>query len=132
MNATRSSVIVAAAAAHVFGAIWYITLSGHWIAASGVASDASGKPLNKSKVPFVISAIALIIVAGMMRHVFAMAAIDTFSEGLVSGIGLGAFVVFPWIATNYAYADRPKALTLIDGGYAVIGSAIIGAVLGLF
>lgn len=33
---------------------------------------------------------------------------------------------------NYAYADRPRALTLIDGGYAVLGCALIGAVLGLF
>jgi hypothetical protein len=34
--------------------------------------------------------------------------------------------------TNYAYAMRPRALTLIDGGYAVIGCTIIGIVLTLF
>ena len=33
---------------------------------------------------------------------------------------------------NNAYAMRPFRLTLIDGGYAVAGAAIIGAVLTLF
>lgn len=126
------NVAVAAAAAYAFGAFWYMTLAKPWIAASGVAVDADGNPANKSKAPFIIAGIAMLVVAGMMRHVFARAGIDTVGAGLVSGFGLGAFVVFPWIATNYAYSDRPKALTAIDGGYAVFGCTIIGMVLALF
>lgn len=126
------NVIAAAAAAYAFGAFWYMTLSRQWIAASGVACDADGKPANKSMIPFILSALAMLVVAGMMRHMFGMAGIDTVAEGLVSGLGLGAFIALPWIVINYAYADRPKALTYIDGGYAVIGSTIIGTVLALF
>ena len=126
------NVIAAAAAAYAFGAFWYMTLSRQWIAASGVACDADGKPANKSMMPFILSALAMLVVAGMMRHMFGMAGIDTVAEGLVSGLGLGAFIALPWIVINYAYADRPKALTYIDGGYAVIGSTIIGTVLALF
>ncbi|MCB2137191.1 MAG: DUF1761 domain-containing protein [Rhodobacteraceae bacterium] len=126
------NVLVAAAAAYAFGAVWYMSLAKQWVAASGVACDADGKPANKSKAPFVISAVAMIVVAGMMRHMFGMAAIDTFGKGLVAGFGLGAFIALPWIVTNYAYSDRPKALSYIDGGYAVIGCTIIGAVLTLF
>jgi len=33
---------------------------------------------------------------------------------------------------NNAYGDRPFKLTLIDGGYATLGCAVIGAVLTLF
>lgn len=126
------NVIVAAAAAYAFGAFWYMTLSNQWIAASGVAVDANGRPANKSVMPFILSGIAMLVVAGMMRHMFAMAGIDSVAKGLVSGLGLGAFIALPWIVINYAYADRPKALTYIDGGYAVIGSTIIGTVLALF
>ena len=126
------NVIAAAVAAYSFGAFWYMTLSRQWIAASGVACDADGKPANKSMMPFILSALAMLVVAGMMRHMFGMAGIDTVAEGLVSGLGLGAFIALPWIVINYAYADRPKALTYIDGGYAVIGSTIIGTVLALF
>jgi hypothetical protein len=126
------SVLVAAAGAYAFGAIWYMLLSRQWMAAAGVACDDAGKPLNKSAMPFVLSAIAMIVVAGMMRHMFGMAGIDTISEGLVAGFGLGAFIAFPWVATNYAYAGRPPALTLIDGTYAVAGCTIIGMILPLF
>lgn len=126
------NVIVAAAAAYAFGAFWYMTLSRQWVAASGVACDANGRPANKSVTPFILSGIAMLVVAGMMRHMFGMAGIDTVAEGLVAGLGLGAFIALPWIVINYAYADRPKALTYIDGGYAVIGSTIIGTVLALF
>ncbi|MDW4549110.1 DUF1761 domain-containing protein [Defluviimonas sp. D31] len=126
------SVIVAAAAAYAFGAFWYMRWATQWVAATGISVDADGKPRNKSVVPYIIAGIAMLVVAGMMRHMFGMAGIDTLIKGLVSGFGLGTFVALPWIVVNYAYADRPRQLTYIDGGYAVIGSTIIGAVLGLF
>jgi hypothetical protein len=127
------AVLVAAAGAYAFGAVWYMTLARPWMAAAGIECDASGKPLqNAGAKPFVISAIAVIIVAGMMRHVFVMAAMDGFGDGLMGGFGLGAFIVLPWIVTNYAYSMRPMNLTLIDGGYALFGCTIIGVILGLF
>lgn len=74
----------------------------------------------------------MIIVAGMMRHVFVMAEISTLGAGLVSGLGVGLFFISPWIMINNAYGDRPVSLTLIDGGYATFGCAIIGALLCIF
>lgn len=126
------SVIVAGAAAYAFGAFWYMKWAKQWIAASGIAVDPDGKPANKSAAPFIIAGIAMLIVAGMMRHVFGMAGIETIGAGLVAGFGMGAFIALPWIVTNYAYSDRPKELTLIDGGYAVFGCTIIGTVLSFF
>lgn len=124
-------VIVAAAVAYAFGAIWYMALSRVWQRAAGIAVGPDGRPLQRSALPFVIGAVLLILVAGMMRHIFQMAGLDTFLEGLMGGFGLGAFIVLPWIAMNYVYADRPRNLTLIDGGYAVIACTIMGIVLGV-
>ncbi len=76
--------------------------------------------------------LAAILVAGMMRHIFAQASIVGAYKGGLSGLGIGFFLVTPWIMTNYAYAMRPRNLTLIDGGYAVFGCTIIGVILGLF
>lgn len=127
------SVIAAAAVAWIFGAGYYMALSKPWIEASGVPVDASGRPAGgASPTPFVLSALAMLLVAGMMRHIFSMAGIATFAAGIVSGLGVGLFFIAPWIMINNAYAMRPFRLTLIDGGYAVAGAAIIGAVLTLF
>lgn len=126
------SVIVAAVAAFAFGAVWYMSLSAQWIRASGVAVGPDGKPANStSKMPFVIGILAMILVAGMMRHIFGMAGIDSLGKGALAGLGIGAFIAVPWLAMNYGFAGRQPALTLIDGANSVAGCTIMGAVLGL-
>ena len=126
------SVLAAAAASWVFGAIWYMALAKPWMAAAGVKVGPDGKPQGKgSPLPFILSAVAMILVAGMMRHVFALSGISGVDKGLVAGLGVGLFFISPWIMINNAYPGRPFKLTLIDGGYATFGCAIIGAVLTL-
>lgn len=127
------SVIVAGLAGWIFGAVWYSVFAKPWMESSGVAVTAEGKPVNqKNPVPYVISIVAAIAVAGMMRHSFYLSGIDTLGKGIVSGFGVGAFLAAPWIATCYAFAGRPTKLILIDCGYATFGATVIGAVLTLF
>lgn len=126
------SVLAAAVAAWIFGAVWYSVLAGPWKEASGVPLDEAGNPINqKNPTPYLLSILAMILVAGMMRHAFATAEIATFGKGLITGLGVGLFFISPWIMINNGYTARPFRLTLIDGGYATFGCAIIGAVLTL-
>ena len=126
------SVIAAGLAAWIFGAVWYSVLAKPWVAASGVATDENGRPANqKNPVPYIISIVSAIIVAGMMRHSFNLSGIDSVGKGLLSGFGIGAFLAAPWIATNYGFAGRPAQLIVIDAGYAIFGCTVIGVVLTL-
>jgi len=126
------NVIVAAIAGFAFGAVWYMKLSKPWVEAAGIEVDADGKPLNQSPIPFIMAGLAMLVVAGMMRHIFILSGIDTVVKGLISGLGIGLFFISPWIMINNGYGGRPFKLTLIDGGYATFGCAIMGAVLTLF
>lgn len=127
------SIIAAAAVGFVLGAVWYGALSGPWVQASGVETDADGKPKGgMSPMVFAISFVIQVIVAGMMRHVFSLSGIETIGAGLVAGAGIGLFFITPWIALNNMYAMRPTKLTVIDGGYATLACAAIGIVLTLF
>lgn len=127
------NVIVAAAASYIFGAVWYMALAKPWMEAAKIEVGDDGRPLNASNpVPYITAFVAAIIVAGMMRHIFALSGIDTVGKGLVSGFGIGAFLVVPWIATHYGFGGKPRKLLLIDGAYATIGCTIIGTVLNLF
>jgi len=125
------SVIVAAICGFAFGAFWYMTLAKHWVVAANIEVDESGKPKNDGPLPYIMAFVAMILVAGMLRHTFAMAGIDSLAKGLVAGFGVGFFFISPWIMINNAYGHRPFKLTLIDGGYATFGCALMGAVLGL-
>lgn len=123
------AVLVAGVAAFAFGAVWYTLMASHWMAVSGVPVT-DGKPANQSNpVPYVVGLVGCILVAGMTRHIFVLGGIDTVGEGLVSGFGLGLFIVVPWIATCCGFAAR---LTLIDAVYATGGCTVIGLVLTLF
>jgi len=126
------AVLVAAAGAYAFGAFWYMFNGTRWMAAAGITKEQVAGGAGKNPGPFIISAIMVILVSGMMRHIFGMGGIDTVAKGFLSGLGLGAFIVTPWIVTNYAYSMRPRALTFIDGAYATVGCTIIGTILTLF
>ena len=127
------SVIVAALAGFGVGAAWYMALSKPWMEAAGVPRGPDGRPANgSSPMPFVIAFAAMILVAGMMRHTLSMSGIDGVGKSFLSGLGVGAFFIAPWLAMDYAYSMRDRRLTWIDGGYAILGCGVIGGVLGLF
>lgn len=126
------NVIAAAAACWIFGAVYYMVLAKPWVAAAEIAVNEKGQPANQSALPFIISFICMLIVAGMMRHMLAMSGIAELGKSALAGLGVGAFFIAPWIALNYAYGQRKLTLALIDCGYAISGCAIIGLVLALF
>jgi hypothetical protein len=127
------NVLLASVAAFAAGAVWYMTLAEPWMQAAGIARDAEGRPAGgMGPGVMVLGFVMHLLVAGMMRHSFAVSGIDTLGAGLVGGLGIGLFFITPWIVLNYAYAMRPVALMLIDGGYAVLAATIMGVVLVLF
>lgn len=127
------NVLVAAAAGFGVGAIWYGVLSKPWVGVSGVEVGADGKPANNANpTPYIMGFLAMILVAGMMRHVFELSDITTIGKGLVLGFGIGLFLAAPWLMICYGFAGRPTKLLLIDGGYAALGSAAVGLILTAF
>lgn len=123
------AVLIAAAAAWVFGAVWYSVMAQPWLDAAELDEDSIDRA---NPVPYVISFLCAVLVAGMTRHILASSGVTSFGGGLVAGLGLGLFIACPWIATNYLFAQRRPSLIVIDGIYAAVGCALIGGVLGLF
>ena len=123
------NVLAAAVAAFAFGAVWYIAMSKPWMAASGVTED---QQKASGPLPFVIGLAAMVLVAGMMRHILGGSGVTSVGGGAIAGFGIGAFLITPWVAMNYAFALRKPALTLIDGVNSIVGCAIMGAVLNAF
>ena len=98
------NVLVAAAVGFGVGAVWYGVLSKPWMEVSGVEVGADGKPANNANpMPYIMGFLAMVLVAGMMRHVFELSDIETMGKGLVSGFGIGLFLAAPWIAFARAF-----------------------------
>ena len=127
------NVIVAAIVGFAIGAGWYMGLAEPWKKHSKVPLGPDGNPENNgSPVPYIGSFICILLVAGMMRHTFQLSGIDTIGKGFVSGLGIGLFFITPWIFLNNLYTMRSLKLGLIDGGYATVACAVMGAVMLLW
>ena len=109
-------VILAAVAAFVVGAIWYGVFANAWKEASGVPLGPDDKPTNASNpMTYVTALVFTILVAGMMRHTFALSGIDGLGKGFVSGLGIGLFLIAPWMGIHYTFSVKPMKLLVIDG-----------------
>lgn len=127
------SVILAAVASFAVGAVWYMALAEPWMQATAIPRDADGQPEGgQDPKVFALTFVMQLLVAGMMRHIFSLSGIDNIGAGAVAGLGVGLFFISPWIVINNAYGMRPLRLSLIDGGYATLGCAVMGAALALF
>ena len=126
------TVILSALGAFVAGAVWYGALSRPWMEAANVPRGPDGRPANAgSPAPYAVSFLCVLLVTGMMRHVFALSGIDTPGGGFVSGLGVGAFFIAPWLFLNAAYEMRAYRLAAINAGYAILGCSVAGLLLVL-
>ena len=120
------AILVAAVAAFAWGAAYYMTLSKQWLAAVGRTEP------NKSAVPFILSFVALIVMAfvlsGAIGHLGPGQV--TVKNGIISGLILWAGFVVTTVFVNNAYPGRKVMLSVIDSihwlGVLVIQGAVIG------
>ena len=122
------SIVVAAIVVWVLGAAWYTALAETWMAGIGKTREQlmqSGSPAMAYVVGFLAILVMCYLVGALLARLGA--------TGLAAGLGIGALAgLLPaaCIALNYAFEARPLSLWLINAGYAILGLAIAGAIIG--
>jgi hypothetical protein len=127
-------ILIAAIASFAFGAAWYTTLSRQWMAARGLSQTEAKARTGPSPVPFIVSFVALLVMAAMLSGVLAHLRLGgtpmSVRTGAISGFLLWLGFVITTMAVNHAFQGERRALTLIDGGHWLGVLLIQGAVLG--
>ena len=126
------AVLVAAVAAWLVGAGWYMALAKPWMAAQGWKSEAemlgpSGKP---SPLPFVLAFVAELVMAWVLAGVVGHLGAVTVRNGVISGLFLWLGFVLTSTGVNYAFSKRPLKLTMIDAGHWLAVLMVMGAIIG--
>ena len=131
------SILIAAAAAWIFGGAYYTALSKPWLAAQGKtleqckAEQAAKSGLAKG-APFILAFVGELIMAwalyGILVH------LNTFSlrAGVISGALIWFGFVLTTITINNAFVGRKPMLTVIDSISWLGALLIIGAIVGWF
>ncbi len=128
------AVVVAAIAAWLASAAWYMTLCRIYAAALGKTPEQVEADRKKpgAFLPFIYALIANLIIAWMMAGVLGHlgAGQVTLRNGVISGAFLWFGFILTTIWVNYSFAGRDKRLLLIDAGNWLIELIVIGAVVG--
>ena len=127
------AVFVAAFAGYAIGAIWYMTLAKPWMAAAGLTEERiKGENGKQSPIPFVIAALANIVMATMLFGILDHVGEPTLWRGFVSALFIWIGFVATTLSVNYAYQMKPFRLTLIDAGHWLVNLLVQGMILGWF
>jgi len=129
------ALILAAAAAWIFGAIWYGVLGRIWLAAQGETMDSlkarnAGKSAAAKAAPFIISFVAEIVMAAAVSGIMVHSGFNTARQGAITGALCWLGFVLTTIVASNAYAFRSLKLTAIDAGHWLGVLGVIGVIVG--
>ena len=122
------AIIIALVVNMIIGAVWYGVFAKPWMEAiSKTREDIQGDQDWKA---YGVAGLNSLIMPFVMANIFRL----TGTTGLLPGLTLGGvlwlgFMAMP-IATNYAFAGRPRNLWLVDAGYHLVSFLVIGALIG--
>jgi len=128
------AVVIAAVAAWLASAAWYMSLGRIYMAALGKTPEQV--ELDRKKpgafLPFIYALVANLVIAWMMAGVLGHLGVGqvTLRNGVISGAFLWFGFILTTIGVNYSFAGRDKRLLLIDAGNWLIDLIVIGAVVG--
>jgi hypothetical protein len=130
-------ILVAAIAAWLFGAAYYMPLGKVWLAAQGrtmedMQAANAGKSGAAKAFPFILSFVAELIMAWTMYGLLFHMGAFTARGGAISGAIIWFGFVLTTVAVNNAYPGRKLMLTALDSVHWLGVLLIIGAIVGGF
>jgi hypothetical protein len=127
------AVLVAAIGGWLLGAAWYALLGNTWMTAVGkTKADLVGPSGKHSPIPFVLSFVALVVMAAVLAEFISEAGPATVQRGILVGFLAWLGFVITSMSVNHAFTSQKPALTAIDGGHWLAVLLLQGAVIGAF
>ena len=126
------AIVIAALAAWLAGAGWYMALGRTWTAALGTTPEKKTSAGHRpgAFLPYIYAFIAELlmawILAGLLGHIGAL----TVRGGIISAAFCWLGFVMPTMAVNNIFAGRDARLLLIDGGHWLLVLVLMGAIIG--
>ncbi len=128
------AIVVAAVAAWLAGAGWYMVFGKTWMAAIGTTpekmQEMRGQP--GAFLPFIYAFVAELVMAwalaGILGHLGPGQV--TVRNGAISALFLWLGFVIPTMLVNNSFAHRDWRLMLIDGGHWLVVLVLMGVIIG--
>lgn len=130
MNVTRIlAVVVAAVVYFVLGALWYGQLSDAWLAGIG-KTMAELEAANPGASVYAVGFASVLAACATLGWLIARTGTSGWAGGAKLGVVVALGFVGAQLALNYGFEARSATLWLINTGYAVVGLAAAGGIIG--
>ena len=121
------AIIVATAAAFVLGFVWYGPVFGKaWLAALGKTED----EIQPSPTPFIVSVVAALATCIVMAALMSGLGMTGVADGAILGLLTGVAFIAASMASDTAFCGWGWKLWVIQAGYRVAYSVVMGAIIG--
>ena len=122
------AVLTATVVAFVLGGLWYGPLFGRaWLAAVGkTEEDLKGG----SSTPFVLSFFTAGATSLLLAMLIGALGVESLADGATLGLFCGLGFIAASMASDYAFCGWGSKLWVIQAGYRVVYSVLMGAILG--
>ena len=131
MQINYLAVGVAAIAGFLLGWGWYSAFGNLWMAGLGKSKE-DCKDKKPSPLPFIIVAIACLVMAYMLAGLMGHLANVTVRGGLISALFVWIGFVLTTVASNHAFEGIKPIVTAIDAGHWLAVLLLMGAIIGAF
>jgi hypothetical protein len=121
------SVLAAGALFWVFGGLWYTALSVPWLAASG---RTEAQVERYGAAPFVVAVALCWLAAYGIAKLLSYSPTHSAQRGAQIGVFVGICIFGTVSLMQVLFEGHDLMLFAIDGGYGVLGLALVGAVIG--
>ena len=124
------AIAVAIISTYALGALWYspIGFAKQWMAEIGKTEDQLGSPLKPMLISFATGALSVVSMALLLTLVDD----PTWSQGLCIGGLVGVGFIATAMASDYAFCGYSMRFYLIQTGYRVVYSLIMGIILAVW
>lgn len=123
------AILVATVIGFAIGGLWYGPLFGDaWLAALGKTAD----QIQPSPTPFIISFFTALITAVVLALFINALNVSTLGGGVQIGLLVGIGFIATAMASDSAFGDTGLNLWLIQSGYRVLYSVVMGAILAVW
>jgi hypothetical protein len=126
------AIVIAAVAAWVAGAAWYMAFGKTWMAALAMTPEKmeAAKREPRAYLPFIYAFVAELVMAwtlaGLLGHIGPL----SLRSGIISAAFCWAGFVMAAMVVNNSFARRDWRLLWIDGGHWLVVLLLMGAIIG--
>lgn len=130
------AIVIAAVAGWLAGAVWYMALGKHWVAAQGStmeafkARQAAMKGTSAVWLPFALALAADLVMAWVLAGMVGHLGTVTIRSAVISALFAWGGFVLTTVLVNNAFSGRSYRLTAIDAGHWLVALLAMGAVIG--